>query len=359
VTYAGLPGYAKDWIAIAPAGAPATTFVAWAYTGGQTSGAATFAAPLPAGSYVARAFPNDTYTPLVESAAFTVTAPITNYTIATDQSSYAAGGSVTVTYGGLPGYPRDWIAIAPAGSSATTFVAWAYTGGQASGTATLKAPLQAGSYVARAFPNDTYTPLVESAAFTVTAPITNYTIATDQSSYAAGGSVTVTYGGLPGYAKDWIAIAPAGSSATTFLAWVYTGGQTSGTATFKGPLQGGSYVARAFPNDTYTPLVESAAFTVTAPITNYTIATDQSSYAAGGAVTVTYGGLPGYARDWIAIAPAGSSATTFLAWAYTGGQTSGTASLKAPLQAGSYVARAFPNDTYTLLIESTSFTVTP
>jgi hypothetical protein len=91
------------------------------------------------------------------------------------------------------------------------------------------------------------------------------TISTDQSSYGPGATVTVTYAGLPGNAKDWIALAPTGSPGTTFLAWVYTGGKISGTATLTAPLNGGSYVARAFLNDTPTLLAESASFTVSLP----------------------------------------------------------------------------------------------
>jgi hypothetical protein len=135
---------------------------------------------------------------------------------------------------------------------------------------------------------------------------------------------------------------------------VYTGGKTSGTATFTAPASGGSYVARAFLNDTLTLLAESAPFTVTA---SSTISTDQSSYGPGATVTVTYAGLPGNAKDWIALAATGSPGTTFLAWVHTGGKTSGTATLTAPLNGGSYVARAFLNDTPTLLAESASFTV--
>jgi hypothetical protein len=164
---------------------------------------------------------------------------------------------------------------------------------------------------------------------------------------------------LPGNPKDWISLAPAGSPDTTWVAWVFTGGQISGTATFSAPHQSGSYVARAFLNNTWTRLAESASFTVTVPITTSTISTDQSSYAADATVTVTYAGLPGNVEDWISLAPAGSPDTTWVAWVFTGGQTSGTAIFSAPLQTGSYVARAFLNNTWTLLGESASFTVTP
>jgi hypothetical protein len=165
---------------------------------------------------------------------------------------------VTVTYAGLPGNPKDWIAIAPAGAPNTTYVLWVYTGGQINGTAAFTAPAP-GSYVARAFLNDGFTLLAESATFTVTtaAPA----ISTDSASYAPGATVTVTYSGLPGNQQDWIAIAPAGAANTTYVDWVYTNGQTSGTATFVVSTSG-LYVARSFTNNTFDLAAQSAVFTV-------------------------------------------------------------------------------------------------
>src|SRR4029450_5983147 len=121
-----------------------------------------------------------------------------------------------------------------------------------------------------------------------------------------GATITVTYSNLPGNAKDWIAIAPAGSDNTTYTDFVFTGGQINGTATFTAP-SAGTYVARAFSNNTFTLLAESASFTVLAA----TVSTDQANYATGATITVTYSNLPGNAKDWIAIAPAGSANTPY------------------------------------------------
>jgi hypothetical protein len=138
----------------------------------------------------------------------------------------------------------------------------------------------------------------------------------------------------------------------TYLAYVFTGGQTSGMATFTAPATAGSYVVRAFPNNTFVPVWESAPFAVNTP----TVTVDQASYNPGGTITVSYAGLPGNADDWIALAPAGSSNTTYVNYVFTGGQTSGTATFPAPAL-GTYVARAFPHNIFTLLAESASFDV--
>jgi len=285
--------------------------------------------------------------PSPSSSVELTTSALGGPSITTDSLTYAPGATITVTYAGLPGNALDWVAIAAAGSADTTFVAWVYTNGQISGTATFVAPA-AGSYVARAFQNNGFTKLAESSAFTVAS---STAISTDKSSYTSGATVTVTYAGLPGNATDWIAIAPSGSAATSYVAWVYTNGQTSGTAAFVAGAPG-SYVARSFTNNTYNLAAESAAFTVAS---STTISTDHSTYAPGATITVTYAGLPGNALDWIAIAAAGAANTSYVAWVYTNGQTSGTATFTAPA-AGSYVARAFQNNGFTLLAESAVFT---
>jgi hypothetical protein len=105
-----------------------------------------------------------------------------------------------------------------------------------------------------------YTLLAESSAFTVATGTGTPTISTDQSTYTTGATVTVTYAGLPGNAKDWIAIAPAGSANTSYVDFAYTNGQISGTATFVAGAPG-IYVARAFTNNTYNLAAESAVFT--------------------------------------------------------------------------------------------------
>jgi hypothetical protein len=61
VSYAGLPGNAKDWIGLFKAGASNTQYGQWFYTNGAKSGTMTFNG-LVAGSYEARLFYNDSYT---------------------------------------------------------------------------------------------------------------------------------------------------------------------------------------------------------------------------------------------------------------------------------------------------------
>src|SRR5262245_25488111 len=104
-------------------------------------------------------------------------------------------------------------------------------------------------------------PSLPSPTETKAGAVTTASVSTDHTSYQSGATITGTYIGLPGNYHDWIAIAPAGSPNDNVVAFVFTFGQTSGTATFTAPANG-SYVARAFANDDYILLATSATFAV-------------------------------------------------------------------------------------------------
>jgi hypothetical protein len=276
-------------------------------------------------------------------------------TITTDQPSYTPGETMTVTWSGLPGNPNDWVGIAPDGSPATTVLQWVYTSGAAAGSANFYAPSTDGTYVARAFENDSYN-LLANATFTVAAS-TGGTIATDQPTYDVDEPITVTWSGLPGNAHDWIAIAPAGSSPQTLIRWVYTNGAASGSTSFGGLSSAGNYVARAFENDGYVLLAESAFAVQAAAMA--TVTTDQATYTFDDqqGVVASWSGMPGAAGDFIALARAGSSLSTITTWRYTNSMASGSTTFFVPQDLGPYVIRMFVNNSYQLAGESAPFSM--
>lgn len=343
VSFTGLPGNLNDWIAIAPQGAPNTTFSAWSYTNGATAGTATFSG-LDAGTYVARSFVDDGYTLVSESSAFTVGAG--TVVVATSQSAYTSTDHIIVNFSGLTADATDWIALTPAGSPNNTYTFWQYTSGSASGSIDF-APIPSGNWEARAFYHDGFT-LAGSTTFTVGG---NPAVSTDMASYSSGSVITLSYSALPGNPKDWIAISAAGSDPSSYIEWVYTDGATSGSHMFTG-LPAGSYEARAYSNDTFT-VIATSQFAVT---NGAAVSTDSSTYTTTSTVTVTYSGLPGNAKDWIAISVAGSADGSYLDYVYTGGMTSGTATF-SNLPAGMYEARSYINDTFQVAGRSSSFDV--
>ncbi|MFN0247151.1 MAG: hypothetical protein ACKV2T_09585 [Kofleriaceae bacterium] len=361
MSFAGLNGDPTDWISIAPTGSPLETVTRWRYTGGGAAGSITLEGPTTGGSYVARAFDANSYTLMGESDPFTVANPgDTPVTLSVDQPDYAITDDILVTFAGFPGNQLDWVAISPVGGpdDTTGEVAWLYTAGVQAGSLNFRwgvAPSgrPGGYYEARAYLNDTYTRAGTSVQFLVGSLVT-----TDASSYSIFAPVTVNWTHLPGGPDDWVALAPAGSAPTVFTSWMYTGGAVDGSVVFsQGVASAGTYVARTFAPNSYVVSGESAPFTVTGTAPNITVTTDQGTYNLGQTITVSWTNLPGNNNDWISIAPAGSPDTSVIRWVYTGGQANGSYAFEGISTPGNYVARAFLNDLYVRLGESSVFNV--
>jgi hypothetical protein len=165
----------RDWIGLFTPGAPSTSYVAWRYTTGTAGGNAPLTVPatLAPGTYELRLFSNGGYTQLAVTS-ITVGAGCTgDANLSASPTSVAAGGSVTATWNNICApTSRDWIGIFAPGAANTSYVAWRYTTGTASGSVplTIPAALAPGSYELRLFANNGYTRLGTSNTFVVTSP---------------------------------------------------------------------------------------------------------------------------------------------------------------------------------------------
>jgi hypothetical protein len=152
VTLTNGPGGAGDWLALAPVGAPDTSYLQSTYVGtGVTTRTWTVTLASP-GSYEFRLFLDGGYTRAATSPTFTVPAP----TLTVSATSVPVGGPVTVTltngYGGV----YDWLALAAVGSPDTSNVQWTYVGAGVTTrtwTVTLASP---GGYEFRFYPVGQY-----------------------------------------------------------------------------------------------------------------------------------------------------------------------------------------------------------
>ena len=356
VSFSGGPGAPRDWIGIAPVGAPDGQFIAYKYVslvGGVTSGGAAFDLPASAaGEYEARLFYNDSYTRLGTSNTFHVGPLIT-----TDRGSYAPSDTIGVSYSWvLPGNGLDWVAIAPVGGSAQSYVRWAYTGGNTNGAQSFPVggalPIPPGTYEARLYG---YFDVLQatSAPFTIIGP----SITTDKSVYLAAETMSVSYDGAVGSGTDWVALIPEGAPDASYVRWAYTNQSSSGTLTFSlAGLPAGSYVVKLFANDNLTLQATSALASVADNVAEITV--DKAAYLAHETAHVTFTNTTPTARDWVAIAPAGSPGAGYLRWQYTGGTSGGALDFPiAGLPSGSYVARLYANDVLDLRATSAEFSV--
>jgi len=187
-----------------------------------------------------------------ESAPFSLTGTIT-----TAAATYGTGDAIGVATSGLPTNPTK-IAIATPGSPGSSIVLLSQ-GGDPAFPQGLDAP---GTYVVRVLGATNNKIYAKSAPFTIADHVLVLNAPCTTSCEPAGSPVRlhVTFQDLPGGATDWISIAPLGSSDTTVTTWGYTGAQVNGSVDLNAPAAPGTYVARAYINDSYTKIAESASF---------------------------------------------------------------------------------------------------
>ena len=200
--------------------------------------------------------------------------------------------------------------------------------------------------------------------FSIATSASAYTLAVTPTTAAPGATATVSWTATAGTTAttDWIALARVGSADTSYLAWRYTGGATSGSLAFSLPTTPGDYEFRYFTKGSYTLVARSPVVTVTGttPPATYTLAVTPTTAAPGATATVSWTATAGTTAttDWIALARVGSADTSYLAWRYTGGATSGSLAFSLPTTPGDYEFRYFTKGSYTLVARSPVVTVT-
>jgi subtilisin len=194
-----------------------------------------------------------------------------------------AGGTLTATWDGIATpTATDWIGLYAPNTADTEFIDWIYVScSQAPNSAqpdgscpfVLSANLAPGTYELRLFANDGFTRLATSNTFTVTGGDGEPTLTVSPTSILAGGTLTVTWGGITmPTPTDWIGLFAPGAADTEFIDWIYvscskTPGnpQVSGSCSFVVPvsLAPENYELRLFANDGFTRLATSNTFTIT------------------------------------------------------------------------------------------------
>ncbi|HUQ87740.1 MAG TPA: Calx-beta domain-containing protein, partial [Vicinamibacterales bacterium] len=384
------PGGPTDWLALAPANAPDTTYTQFVYVGaGITSRNWTVAMPMaPLGPWEARLFENNTYNRIATSAAVNV-APglsVNDVTIA-EGNSGSSVATFTVT---LSGPSSQAIAVQYATSNGTATAGSDYTA--TSGTLTLNPGVVSQTFGVSISgdvtfePNETFTVtlsnpsgalLTDAAGIgTISNDDAGPTLAINDVSLAEGDSgstpMTFTVSLLPASSGnvtvDYATVnqtALAGSDYTAASGTVvFAPGETSKTLTVAilGDLGGE-------PNETFRVDLSNAnlnavigdAFGIGTIINDDgpRIFPSAASSAPGGAVTFTLNNSPGGPTDWLALAPAGAPDTTYSTYVYVGaGVTSRAWTVNMPVAPlGLWEARLFENNTFNRLATSTPVNV--
>jgi len=239
---------ATDWIALSAAGAPAGSYLSWAYVScTQSAGAArasgscslTIPAGVAPGTYELRLFASNSSTLLAASGPVTVSV----VGLTASPSTASPGTPVTATWSGIATPTgTDWIALAAAGAPASSYFTWVYVNctqsagaARASGSCPLSIPtgLAAGTYELRLYAGNGSTLIAASGPVTVSAAVS---LSASPSTASPGTPVTATWGGIATpTGTDWIGLFAAGAPAGSYLSWVYVNcTQSAGAARASG-----------------------------------------------------------------------------------------------------------------------------
>jgi Ca-activated chloride channel family protein len=204
------PDYSRDFVAIAPAGADDGDYVSYAYT--RNGNPARFTAPGTPGDYELRYFANDNGTAVLARRPISI-APVSATLEAAP--SVPAAGLVSVRWTG-PAGPRDYIAIAEAGSGRDDYLTYEYTRGGS--PAEIQAPSIPGSYELRYIQSADHSFVLATVPLEVT-PVSASLEA--PASGPAGGSISVGWSG-PGSERDYIVVARPGDGPDSYESYEYT-----------------------------------------------------------------------------------------------------------------------------------------
>jgi hypothetical protein len=229
------PGNTADWVGLAVAGTPDTTFISWDYLSGtqtppatgMTSATITMTAPTNDGPYEARFYPDNAFTVSARTGFSVTPPPAASITVnGTANAAVTEGAALTVNVTNGPGNTTDWVGLAVAGTPDTAFISWDYLSGtqtppatgMTSATITTTAPTSDGPYEARFYPNNAST-VSARTGFSVTPPAAPQPVIT----------ITPTTPEVPD-------MTPLGAVVATYAVAMSDGSPFSGTVRFAAPF---------------------------------------------------------------------------------------------------------------------------
>ena len=350
----------SDWIGMFKVGD--SGWLDYVYTGGASSGTASFTIPANLGDYNFRYFLNNTDNQVAVSNQITVSNAVFN--VAVDPDSLVTGelANASVSWSvSTARPPTDWVALVKVGNPDTAFFSWAYTGGTQNGTVELAMPTEPGTYQVKYFVSNTFDVGVTGNSVLVVPDIPVPTL------FASPTFVEIGQGSLELFytapkirnVTDWIGMYYVGAPPGQELWWAYTDGRAGGALSFPAPINGGEYEFRYHSNDTNNVLAISDTIYAFPPSGFFSLAASLSAEPGTAIPSIRLqwtvpSGRPNL--DWIGLYQVGAPDQPVIRWFYTRGLASGDVHIPRPA-AGSYELRYFADNGYAKIATSNSVEV--
>ena len=166
----------------------------------------------------------------------------------------------------------------------------------------------------------------------------------NKAKYAAGEAIVAGYHNAEENGGVWMGLYRKGASDGAYLAWARTDKLADGSSTFTGLTEGGNYEIRLFFNNAFDCRATTQFAVEAAPV----LTTGKSSYSVGESVVVNHSGAEANGSVWIALYKKGAADSTYLTWVRTNRLAVGSVTFAGLAEAGTYEARMFFNNNYTL-----------
>ena len=371
ISYSGVSQALVDasaWICVADADAPSNQYKTNYQSPDAGSGTVTINAPYDDGTYEIRFFSG--YSSKEENLdrstiiRFTVERPelTKNVKLSVPKTLYAPEEPIIISYSGVTEWLVDhsaWICVAEKGAASNQYKTNYQSPGVGSGTVTIGAPFDEGEYELRFF--DSYSSTETNLVDALTIPFTvkhseltkNVELHVDKTLYAPEEPIVISYSGVTEWLADhsaWICVAEKGAASNHYKTNYQSPGVGSGTVTIEAPFDEGEYELRFF--DGYSSSELNLVQRLTIPFTvkhseltkSVSMSIPKKNYAPGEDIVVSYSGVTEWLVNhsaWICVAEEGAASNQYKTNYQSPGVGSGTVTIAAPSNPGTYELRFF------------------
>ena len=282
--------------------------------------------------------------------------------LSVSKTRFAPEEPIVISYSGVSQAQVDasaWICVADADAPSNQYKTNYESPGVGSGTVTIKAPYNDGTYEIRFFSG--YSSSEENfdrstvIRFTVERPelTKNVKLSVPKTLYAPEEPIVISYSGVTEWLVDhsaWICVADKGAASNHYKTNYQTPGVGSGTVTITAPFDEGEYELRFF--DSYSSTEENLVDVLTIPFTvkhselakNVELHVDKTLFAPEEPIVISYSGVTEWLADhsaWICVAEKGAASNHYKTNYQTPEVGSGTVTITAPFDEGEYELRFF------------------